>query len=79
MIFPLKYLYRIEKLLKLINDENTGSPGNFANSLGISRRQLYNILEELKIMGVPIEYSRSRKTFYLQSEYIIKINVSMKW
>ncbi len=48
----------------------TGSPDQFAQRLGISRRFLYVVLSYLKTeFDAPIAYSRSRETFYYTKEW----------
>jgi predicted DNA-binding transcriptional regulator YafY len=60
----LKYISRLERIDQLIRQERTGNAPAFANRLEISVRQLYNLIEELKDLGLPIEYCRTRQTFY---------------
>ena len=67
----IKQLDRIKKLDKLIQQGNTGAPDEFAGRLGLSRSQLYNILEELKDLGAPIEYNRSMRSFYYKEAFRI--------
>ena len=59
----IKYLERLKRIHELIKSENTGTPKEFAYKLHLSESQLYNILEDLKIKGFPIIYSRSLKTY----------------
>ncbi len=61
----IKQLNRLKKLDTLIQQGKTGAPEEFADRLGLSRSQLYNILEELKDLGAPIEYNRSARSFLL--------------
>ena len=59
-----KYISRFERIDQFIRQERTGNAPEFAGKLEISVRQLYNLLDELKDLGLPIEYSRTRQTFY---------------
>ena len=59
-----KYISRLERIDQLIRQERTGNAPAFARRLEISVRQLYNLIEELKDLGLPIEYCRTRQTFY---------------
>jgi len=70
-IKAIRRLYKMHELIKL---ESTGTPDQFAMSIQISRRQLYNILEHLKDQGISIRYSRSRKTFYYSSKCTLNIS-----
>jgi predicted DNA-binding transcriptional regulator YafY len=64
-------LYEIHRLILL---EKTGTPDEFAERFHLSRRQLYNILDELKDWGADIKYSRIEHTFYYVNDFDIKIN-----
>jgi predicted DNA-binding transcriptional regulator YafY len=61
-------LERLDKLINLINNENTGTPREFAQMLGICESHLYNHINELKIIGAPISYSRKRCTYHYDNE-----------
>ncbi len=67
----IKQLNRLKKLDTLIQQAKTGAPDEFANRLGLSRSQLYNILEELKDLGAPIEYNRRLRSFYYRENFQI--------
>lgn len=57
----------IERMIRmndLIKRKSTGCPSTFSAKLGISTRHLFRIIDHLKSMGVPIEYSRSRQTYF---------------
>jgi predicted DNA-binding transcriptional regulator YafY len=60
----LKYISRLERIDQFIRQERTGNAPEFAGRLEISVRQLYNLIDELKGLGLPIEYSRIRRTFF---------------
>lgn len=55
---------RINRLHRLIKRENTGTPESLSKQLGMSRATLYNIIDELKLMDAPINYSRIKESFY---------------
>jgi predicted DNA-binding transcriptional regulator YafY len=57
-------LERIKHIHRLIELQTTGTPNEFAKKIHISRRQLYYIIDDLKIMGAPIQYDAKSKTFY---------------
>ena len=59
-----KYISRLERIDQLIRQEGTGNAPAFASRLGVSVRQLYNLIEELKDLGMPIAYCRTRQTYY---------------
>lgn len=58
----------IQRLDSLIRLKATGCPDELGERIGISRRQVYRIIDEMKVMGFPVAYCRSRKTFYYEQE-----------
>jgi len=69
---------RLQLLHKLIDKEQTGTPEEFAKLLQISRRQLYNLIEELGQFGVEIKYNRIRQTFYFTQPLIFNVKVLIR-
>jgi len=74
----LKQLERLRKAHKLIQLENTGVPDEFAEKLGISRRQLYNMIEYLKEVDAPLHYNRKTNSFYYSYDFDLLVNVSVQ-
>ena len=74
----INHLKRIKKTNKLLKEEKTGTPEIFAKQLNIGKRQLYNILENMKIIGASIKYCRKRETFFYDDEFDLQINYSVK-
>jgi len=74
----LHYLERIEMIHKLVDQERTGTPAEFARRLGISRTRLYEIMDDLKLEGAPIAYSRSCRTFYYEEPFHISITFELR-
>ena len=74
----LKYISRLERIDQFIRQERTGTAPEFAGRLEISVRQLYNLIEELKDLGLPIAYCRIRRTFFYRTQcrivFEIKVN-----
>lgn len=64
---------RLCKMHDMIEHEKTGTPNEFAAYLHISRRQLYNILEEVADYGVVVKYDRNRHTFYYAGDFQVII------
>ncbi|MDR0834758.1 MAG: HTH domain-containing protein [Candidatus Symbiothrix sp.] len=71
---PFDIIKRLYDIHLCIKQENTGTPDEFAKKFHLSRRQLYNIIEELKDYGAVIEYSRIRQTFFYVNDFDITIN-----
>lgn len=61
-----RIITRLERLDQLIRIKSTGTPFQLAMRLNISERTLYHILNEMRIHGAPIQYSRSRQTYYYE-------------
>jgi predicted DNA-binding transcriptional regulator YafY len=61
MIF--KQLNRLQQIDQLIRQKRTGNATNLAAKLGISRRQAYNWLDELRDLGLEIEYIRDIESY----------------
>ena len=60
---------RLNRLHRLIRMCNTGSPDELAQKLHISKRHLYNVLDDLRALGAKIDYSRSDYTFYYTNSF----------
>ncbi len=63
---------------KLINEERTGTPGELAIRLGVSRRQLFRLLELLRDWEAPLRYSKSLSTYYYDGSFDLEIKFSIK-
>ena len=74
----LKQLERLRKAHKLIQQQHTGTPAEFANKLHISERQLYNILERLKEIDAPLLYNRKTNTYYYQHDFDLLVNITVQ-
>jgi len=74
----LKQLERLRKAHKLIRQENTGTPKEFAIKLHISERQIYNILEQLKDMDAPLLFNRKANTYYYSYDFDLLVNISVQ-
>jgi len=56
----------------------TGSPDEFAQKMGVARSTLLLYLQELKLKGVPIQYSHSKKSYYYNTPGRIKFEFRKK-
>ncbi|PWA04159.1 hypothetical protein [Flavobacterium psychrotolerans] len=74
----IKKVERINKTHHLVCQEKTGSPFELACILGISRSQLYNIIDMLKENDAPIKYSKKRTTFYYEQPFDLELKYSLK-
>lgn len=66
---------RLAKMNRLIKAEHSGNPEEFASQLGVCKSHLFNLIEEMKIMGAPIKYSRIRRTYYYDSDFEIRLSM----
>ncbi|WP_139785142.1 HTH domain-containing protein [Parabacteroides sp. Marseille-P3160] len=70
-------LDRLKRIHRLIQNRETGNPCKFAERLHLSRRQLYNVLEELKSFGAEIRYSRMEESFFYENDFQIEIKIGV--
>lgn len=73
-----KFINRLEQMDQMIRQRGTGNANEFADKIGISRRHLYNWLNELKNLGLDIEYDRESETYYYKKEYKIRFNIDVE-
>lgn len=71
-------IYRLQRIHQLIRRKATGPPCQFSEKLGISERQLYRLLDELKSYGLPIEYCRTRQSYYYCREVEFEISFAIR-
>lgn len=60
----LKHIKRLKYIDYLIKRKATGDLENFANKNGLSKRAMSDVLNEMKELGFPIKYDRTRYTYY---------------
>ena len=65
----------LNRINKLIQQEATGTPDEFAERIHLSRKQMYNILNLLTDYGAVIKYSRKNHTFYFSNDFNMEITV----
>ncbi len=76
MIF--KQINRLQQIDQLIRQKRTGNAEELADKLNISRRQVYNWLDELKALGLEIDYNREIRSFVYLKSYQINISFDIK-
>jgi transcriptional antiterminator len=60
----LKYYERTMLLIELIEKRKTGSPEDLANKIGVTKRMVYHILDDLRLfMEKEITYSKEGKSY----------------
>lgn len=73
-----KQLNRLQQIDQLIRQKRTGNAEELAQKLQISRRLVYYWLDELKDMGLEINYNRGVKSFVYQKPYQINVSLEIK-
>jgi len=71
-------LERLKRMNRLIKEEKTGDPEEFAQRLKISPSHLYRCIEDMKELGAPVNFSRSRHTYYYEKDFDIKVSYSVQ-
>ncbi len=59
----IKHIELIERIDRLIRMQATGSPVDLASRLGISRAQIYRVIDIMKELKAPIEYDFTIQSF----------------
>lgn len=72
------YIDRVNRLHELIKRKSTGKPETLAKKLNLSVSRVYQIIEELKLMEVPIAYSRTIQSYYYTNDYEVLIDVQLR-
>lgn len=59
-------IYRRLKMHELLLHSNTGTPEELAQKLHVSKRQLYNLVDEFRAMGASINIAEKVKHIIIQ-------------
>ena len=59
-----KHKERFDQIDRLIRMKATGPPKALAKKLGISESHMYRLLDAMRMLGAPIEYSRKKQTYF---------------
>lgn len=73
---------KIDRLVELLKQENTGPANYLAMKLMVSRRTIFRYLDELRLKGADICYSKSKETYYLNNNFSFAedfLHSAMKW
>ena len=74
----ISYIERINRVYRLVRMERTGSRDELAAKLRVSRRTVNNYLEELRLMGAEIEFSRRRNTYYFANNFVLHATIEAR-
>jgi predicted DNA-binding transcriptional regulator YafY len=76
------YLAKIDSLVEMLKHENTDSADCLAQKLKVSRRTIFRYMDELRLKGAEIGYSKSKETSYLKNNFSFTedfLKSAMKW
>lgn len=76
------YLEKMAWLIELIEKENTGPADSLAMKIGVSRRTIFRYLDELRLKGADIFFSRSKGTYCMKNDFNFRKNFlqsAMEW
>ena len=73
-----EYIERINLLHKLINEKRTGTLAQLAIRMKLSKSGMCRVIEDLKLKGAPIVYSRQLNSYFYSCNYVIKIQIEFK-
>ncbi|MCI0522126.1 MAG: hypothetical protein L0Y37_00570 [Bacteroidales bacterium] len=71
----VKYIARLQRMDSLIAMRATGTPDEFAFKLNLSRSTLFEMIQEMKGLGVDIRYSALSNSYYYADGRRIVIKV----
>lgn len=70
----IEQIERVRRMDQLIRLHSTGNSEEFAQKLKISKKHVYNLIEELKDAGASIRYDRNQRSFVYDSPHCIEIS-----
>jgi hypothetical protein len=74
----LRQLERLKKAHKLIQQNNTGTPIEFANKLHISEREMFRTINFLKEMDAQVIFNRKSNTYFYTNNFELSIHISIE-
>jgi predicted DNA-binding transcriptional regulator YafY len=74
----IKQIERLQLLNKLVREQRTGSPEEFAKRIGVSRAKLYLMLDELRDEGVEIKFAKRLNSFVYENCAGVSVVFSLK-
>lgn len=69
---------QIDNLASLIDRRATGNPTQLARRINVSKSKLYDIFDDLKLLGVDFKYNRRLNTFYYANNLRVKVNIPIE-
>ena len=69
---------QLKELASQLESERTGSARLLARRVGISRSKLYDLFEDIKMIGVEVGYSKRKDSYCYTGKYRLRIEVPVK-
>lgn len=69
-------LLLLDRIDRLIQRRQTGSPKELSERLNVSKRTVYRLIEELRVLGLSIEFDRVVNSYVYQDENTFSIVVN---
>jgi len=63
------FVTRLERLNYLIHIKATGNPKKLSHRLNVSERSLYEYISLLRSLGAPVQYDRTRETYFYDNGF----------
>lgn len=73
----IEHIHLLSRLDYLIRRKATGTPRHLAQRLNISERHVYRLINELKIIGFPVEYNRNRDSYCYEGDVSIHFKIKI--
>lgn len=67
-----------KEFVKLLENGQTGNATQLAKRINISRSKLYELIDEVKTLGIDIKYSRKFNSFQYSNHLRLKINIPVE-
>lgn len=71
-------LLKLDRLHHLIRRRGTGTPAELASRLGVCKRTVHNLIDELRNLGAPIAYSYTDLSYYYKQEIELQLTPVLK-
>ena len=72
-----KSIELIQRVDQLMRTKAARTIQSLSEKLGISERQAYRVVGEMKDLGLPIDYDKKEKTYYYKSEVFMKFEITV--
>ena len=70
----INLLQRLDQFIRL---KATGTPCELGEKLGISKRQVYRYIDDMKEMGLNIAYCKQRNSYFYKEDTFLKFKMSI--